>query len=335
MTKPKGQTRLPYRFIGLLLMALLIIIPLSTQGQQVKSRMAKEIQLAGAKDRFFFFKPFIIYLSPAGLLVSESGENCLKLVGTDGRLKMTIGKQGQGPEEFDSPMGLDLFENRIYVADSLNRQVKIFSLEGKLLGSFRTNIMPVQLVVLATDRIIVSNRPRPFSDKESILYCYDARGTLRWQAVTPFPSPNKAYFSLINEIFLRKDSSGNMFLVYKYNTTQVLQIDADGKITGKIQLDESYPLNRIEIPLESGKKQIGMICWNVAHHGDKFYFQVPEKDRQGDFAPGKEVLVIDGNGQVVEKIRFPQAIRLLATDGSTFYIINSEDELYAYRVDQE
>ncbi|MDH7513655.1 MAG: 6-bladed beta-propeller [Clostridiales bacterium] len=335
MTKTKGQTRLPDGLIGLFLMTLLIIIPLSAQGQQAKIRAVREIPLAGAQDRPFFFKPFILHLSPAGLLISESGENCLKLVGTDGRLKMTIGKQGQGPEEFDSPMGLDLLENRIYVADSLNRQVKIFNLEGKLLSSFRTNIMPVHLVVLAADRIIVSNRPRPFSDKESILYCYDARGTLRWQAVNPFPSPNKVYFSFINEIFLKKDSGGNMFLVYKYNSPQVLKIDADGKITGKIQLDESYPLNRAEIPLESGKKQIAMICWNVAHHGDKFYFQVPEKDRDGDFAPGKEVLVIDGNGQVVEKIRFPQAIRLLATDSSTFYVINSEDELYAYRVDQE
>lgn len=335
MTKTKGQTRLPDGLIGLFLMTLLIIIPLSTQGQQAKIRAAREIPLAGAKDRPFFFKPFIMYLSPAGLLISESGENCLKLVGTDGRLKMTIGKQGQGPEEFDSPRGLDLFENRIYVADYFNRQVKIFSLEGKLLGSFRTDIMPVHLVVMAADRIIVSNRPNPLNDKETILYCYDSRGTKKWQAVSPVPSPDTVYFSLINEVFLKKDSSGNVFLVHRYNDSQILKIDADGKITGKIKLDESYPLNRVEIPLKSGKKQITIICWNVAHHGDKFYFQVPDKDARGDFVPGKEVLVIDGNGQVVEKIRFPQAIRFLATDGSTFYVINREDELYAYRVDQE
>lgn len=335
MTKTKRQTGLPEKFIRLLFLTLLIIIPLSTQGQQAKIRAAREIPLAGAKDRPFFFKPFIMHLSPAGLLVSESGENCLKLVGTDGRLKMTIGKQGQGPEEFDSPMGLDLFENRIYVADSFNRQVKIFSLEGKLLSSFRTDIMPVHLVVLAADRIIVSNRPTPFTNKESILYCYDSRGTKKWQAVSPVPSPDTVYFSLVNEVFLKKDSTGNVFLVHRYNDPQILKIDADGKITEKIKPDESYPLNHVEIPLKGGKKQITIICWNVAHHGDRFYLQVPDKDARGDFVPGKEVFVIDGNGQVLEKIRFPQAIRLLATDGSTFYVVNTEDELYTYRVDQE
>lgn len=335
MTKTKGQTRFPDGLIGLLLLTILIIIPHSTQGQQVKIRTARELPLAGAKDRPFFFKPFIMHLSPAGLLVSESGENCLKLIGTDGRLKMTIGKQGQGPEEFDSPMGLDLFENRIYVADFFNRQVKIYSLEGRLLSSFRTDIMPVHLVVLTADRIIVSNRPKPFTDKEPILYCYDSRGTKKWQAVTPFPSPDKVYFSLINEVFLKKDSCRNIYLVHRYNDPQILKIDADGRITGKIKLDEFYPLHRVEIPLKSGKKQITIICWNIAHHGDKFYLQVPDKDARGDFVPGKEVFVIDGNGQVVEKIRFPQAVRLLTTDGSTFYVINTEDELYAYWVDQE
>lgn len=335
MTKTKGKTRRPDRLIGLFLLTFAIIIPHFAQGQQVKIRAAREIPLAGAKDRPFFFKPFIMNLSPAGLLVSESGENCLKLVGTDGRIKLTIGKQGQGPEEFDSPMGLDLHENRIYVADSFNRQVKIFNLEGKFLGSFRTDIMPVHLVVLAADRIIVSNRPNPLTGQESILHCYDSHGTKKWQAVSPVPSPDTVYFSLINEVFLKKDSSGNAFLVHRYNDPQILKIDADGKITGKIKLDESYPLNRVEIPLNSGKKQITIICWNVAHHGDKFYLQVPDKDARGDFVPGKEVFVIDGNGQVVDKIRFPQAIRFLATDGSTFYIINREDELYSYRVDQE
>ncbi|MCX8159955.1 MAG: 6-bladed beta-propeller [Candidatus Saccharicenans sp.] len=335
MTKTKGQTGLLDRLIRLLLLTFLIITPHSAQGQQLKIRTAKEIPLAGAKDRPFFFKPVTMQFSPAGLLISESGENCLKLVGTDGRLKLTIGKQGPGPEEFDSPMGLDLFENRIYVADSFNRQVKIFNLEGKLLGSFRTDIIPVHLVVLAADRIIVSNRPNPLTGQESILYCYDSRGTKKWQAVNPVPSPDSVYFSLINEVFLKKDPNGNVFLIHRYNDPQILKIDAEGKITGKIKLDESYPLNRVEIPLKNGKKQIIIICWNVAHHGDKFYLQVPDKDRRGDFVPGKEVFVIDSNGQVVEKIRFPQSVRLLATDGSTFYIINTEDELYAYGVDQE
>ncbi|MGQ9801497.1 MAG: hypothetical protein ACUVRL_07535 [Candidatus Saccharicenans sp.] len=321
------------KLLGLLPLALILIlfIPGPAQGQQPRLRSVTEIPIGLSQERPYFFRPSVLALSSAGLLVSESGDHRLRLIGKDGQPRMVIGKHGQSPEEFDTPLGLDMYDNKIYVADSFNRQVKIFSLEGKLLSSFRTNIQPVHLAVLNPERIVVSNRPTPAINQESILYCYDSRGALIWQAVEPAPAADTVYFTLINEIFLKRDEKGNLFLFHRYNEPRIMQLNAEGKITGKINLDPAYPLKKVELPLKSEKKSLTVVCWNAALAQDRFYLLIPASDRQGDIGQGQEVSLIDRQGKILEIIRFPQPIRLLATDGSTFYVLNTEDELYIYR----
>lgn len=333
MNKPKPPAGFYPALAILLSLSVSIISPGSAPGQPVPSRSVREVPFSQTQDRPFFFKPFALFLSSAGLLVSESGENCLKLIGPDGRLKTTIGKQGQGPEEFDVPMGLDVQDQKIYVADSFNRRVTILSPEGKLLSSFRVDLNPVHLVALNAERIVVSGRPNPFNNKETILYCYDSRGILKWQAINPVPSSDTVHFTLKNEIFLKRDEQGNIFAIRKYDDPLILVINSEGKTIEIVKLDRSYPLKSIELPLKSGKKPLAVVCWNIAYYGDKFYLLAPDSDNRGDLGPGKEVYVISRQGKILEKIIFPRAIRLLATDGTTFYVLSTEDELYAYRVE--
>lgn len=334
MKKSSGWYRFCKKISFFLFLVIILMAANTVQGQKLLVRTVREIPFSGAKDRPFFFKPFELLLSPAGIIVSETGDNCLKLIGPNGQLKMTIGKLGQAPGEFDTPLGLDLHDNKIYVADSFNHQVKVFSLEGKLLGGFRVDIYPVQLAVLSPDRIVVSSRPDPSGRTNSLLYCYDSKGKLNWEYLNPVPSSDKVYLTVVNEILLKKDATGNLFVFHKYDDLDILKLNSEGKIIEKIKLDPAYPLRKVELPLKSGKKSIVSVCWNVAAQGDKFYFLVPDSDGRGDLAPGKKVLVIDKNGKIVEEIRFPQAIRLLSTDGSTFYVLNTEDELFAYGVNQ-
>lgn len=335
MERNKAKRRVRKLFgLLVLVLTLIITIPGLAWRQQPRLLPVREVPIKASQDRPYFFRPTVMVLSPAGLLVSESGDHRLRLIGTDGQSKIAIGKYGQGPEEFDTPLGLDVYENKIYVADSFNRQVKIFSLEGKLLSSFRTDIYPVHLAVLSPERIVVSHRPMPTPEQESILHCYDSRGTLIWRAVDPAPASDTVYFSLINETYLKRDEKGNLYLFHRYNEPWILQLDSEGKMTAKINLDPSYPLKKIKLPLKSGKQSLTLVCWNVALAQDRFYLLVPAANRQGDFGPGQEVGVIDRQGKILEMLQFPQTIRLLATDGSTFYALNTEDELYIYRVNQ-
>lgn len=336
MEQNKAKQRIRKLFGLLVLVPILIItIPGRARSQQPRLRPLREVPIKVSQNRPYFFRPTVLVLSPAGLLVSESGDHRLRLIGTDGQPKIVLGKHGQGPDEFDTPLGLDVHDNKIYVADSFNRQVKIFSLEGKLLSSFRTGIYPVNLAVLSPERIVVSHRPLPTPEQESILHCYDSRGNLIWRAVDPVPASDTVYFSFINETFLKRDEQGNLYLFHRYNEPWILQLDSEGKVTGKINLDPSYPLKKMELPLKSGKKSLTVVCWNIALAQDRFYLLVPAADHQGDFGPGPEVGVIDRQGKILEMLQFPQPIRLLATDGSTFYVLNTDDELYIYRVNQQ
>ena len=59
------------------------------------------------------------------------------------RFVLEFGKQGKGPGEFDSPVGLVIdAEDRLYVTDFLNKRVQWFAADGSFLGQFPVQPYP-------------------------------------------------------------------------------------------------------------------------------------------------------------------------------------------------
>ena len=67
--------------------------------------------------------------------VADRGAHLVRVFSGDGDLLQTIGDPGSAPGELNAPMHIRVAGNKIYVSDSLNAHVQIFSLaDGQLLG---------------------------------------------------------------------------------------------------------------------------------------------------------------------------------------------------------
>lgn len=99
----------------------------------------------------------------------------------DGRMQFSFGRQGSGPGEFDTPVGIDIDDaGMVYIADSRNHRMQIFTAEGGFARQIRLpplNDHPADPVDVA---VVPSGRRCYVSDNDNhrILFVDLARGEI-------------------------------------------------------------------------------------------------------------------------------------------------------------
>ena len=99
------------------------------------------------------------------LIVSDSGEHCIKVFDRDGNFQYKFGKQGEGDGEFNKPRCLSVNKaGHLMVCDAENHRVQVFELNGKFITKFGTKgsgigefNLPVCTAVLSDGRIVVTD----------------------------------------------------------------------------------------------------------------------------------------------------------------------------------
>jgi hypothetical protein len=105
-----------------------------------------------AQDRIVTFQPETLITTASGLLgivddvmvasdgrvyVSDRQANVVHVIGIDGSLERTIGRQGAGPGELNWPTNLSQKGDTLRVVDWRNGSVQMLSLDGEPLGTVR------------------------------------------------------------------------------------------------------------------------------------------------------------------------------------------------------
>lgn len=124
-----------------------------------------------------FRKPLFATADARDVAVVDGDE--VKVFALDGRARFSIGRSGSGDGEFDAPAAVVLAD-RIYVSDTGNRRVQIFSRDGvfldKLVNPKGQDWLrkPGALAVDAQRNLYVADngarRIRVFTDKQALLY---------------------------------------------------------------------------------------------------------------------------------------------------------------------
>ena len=99
------------------------------------------------------------------LIVSDSGENCIKVFQREGNFLYKFGNQGEGRGELNIPRCLSVDKaHRLMVCDTKNHRIQVFELNGNFVGSFGKKgsevgefLGPVSTAVLSDGRIVVSD----------------------------------------------------------------------------------------------------------------------------------------------------------------------------------
>ncbi len=81
-----------------------------------------------------FEHPFDIEEDPSGnVYVLDYRANNIKIFSSEGKFIKTIGRQGQGPGDFNGPFLLAVTKDRIYVWDSRNRRICVLTHDGEFI----------------------------------------------------------------------------------------------------------------------------------------------------------------------------------------------------------
>ncbi len=102
-------------------------------------------------------------LSPATdkngcVYVCDIDANNIKKFNAKGEYMKTIGKEGQGPGDFNSPLDIEVVQDRIIVWESMNMRISILSLDGDFIKSIPYNFTqlgwPYEIKALSDEKMI-------------------------------------------------------------------------------------------------------------------------------------------------------------------------------------
>lgn len=321
-----------------LVMRILLMVSLTVSAgwvwlaaQNITHYTATELELAGAKDRPFFYRPMAMVLNERELYLLESGDNRIRVLSLEGTQLREIGRKGNGPGEFDSPSCLDVSDSQIYVADTFNSRIQILSTEGKHLAAFKVQSFPENIVSLSGGFLVVSFPVRNLDGPEKLLYSYKTDGTRLWSILDSQVSGDRVYDSLCNQVFLKKGEADTFYVIWRYNNRYIFKIDSRAEIIKKIKIDADYPVKTINLPGKERRVLEG-VCWNIDVFHQNFYLISMEEMADKDVGPGKRVIILNEEGNITGTIDFPLAIKKLAVNGDQIYALDSEDELHLFKL---
>ena len=79
---------------------------------------------------------FIAFSNNDDMFVTSFGDHCIYVYDNSGGLKTTIGSYGTGPLQFNSPCGIAINGDIMYVAENVGNRIHKLTLEGEFLGTF-------------------------------------------------------------------------------------------------------------------------------------------------------------------------------------------------------
>jgi hypothetical protein len=133
-------------------------IPLEDRSE-IAFELVEDLVIGGDPDdpNTAFYRPSAIVAAENGnIFVVERGGKRVQMFAPDGEFLATLGKEGQGPGEFQQPTDATIAGEHLVVVDSQGRRVSVWTDEGKHVADHALPItsMPTRLVGLPDGRLV-------------------------------------------------------------------------------------------------------------------------------------------------------------------------------------
>lgn len=120
-------------------------------------------------DNYLLFRPSDVAVDSKGdVYVLDRGNNRIQKYNRKGEYLLTIGKEGQGPGEFMSPLRFSITkDDTIIVSDIQNSRFQLFSSDGENLGSYRQPDITIRSDVYSNVTMLTVTLPYGENDSRS------------------------------------------------------------------------------------------------------------------------------------------------------------------------
>ncbi len=305
---------------------------------QEKLFQTEEIKLETGRGFYNYFPlPVEIKYDPESIFILDADDHDIKIFSKSGGYQAKIGRKGRGPGEFDMPSGMDLFNEKLYVADKMNRRIQVLDKKGKYINGFKTKFSPEDIVVLKSDRIVVSYLPLIEKTEAQMIACFNQQGELLWRKFDSYDSGDRIYDVFRNRLDIEITKNGELVVAKKNNDRNIYFFDTEGILFHKIRVSDQYSSKDIVIPVGK-KRKISNLYSEFVLSDDRFYLlssQYINKGKNKDLVPGNEIHIFDIKGNKIGMIELPDRFKLISIDGQKIYGIDSDNRLRILKINQK
>jgi hypothetical protein len=241
---------------------------------EITFELEEDLSIGNEEDENYIFYRLggIAVDSEKNIFVLDGGECRVQKFDREGNYLQTIGRKGQGPGEFEQPLGLFLdSDEMIYVRDTLRRNIHIFGKDGR----FKETIKPQNDIssyfgITKKRNILTIHTPRTYVDMKRLVVLMDMEGKiLKEIAAYPYQRrPRIKGHSLGNPyehrlyLFTSNDGKGIYAHSFQYriyilntlgNLSHVIEVDKHPESITKKEKEnqiENYLKRRKQLPIE-------------------------------------------------------------------------------------
>lgn len=284
-----------------------------------------------ADEAGLFAQPAGIAWDGGRLFVADSEAAEIAVFDGSGRSLGRWGRKGRGPGEFESPVMAAPRGDLTYVADSIGRRIAIFDQRGASVGGFVLPFAPRSVQALSGDRILVSHVPLGRDGAENLLYCCDAAGLPRWEALAGRNTGDRVADALANLVFVL-GGPDEIAVVFRSGRRGILRFAADGRFLGETKVDAAYPAGRARGTILGRPTEIPVFCWTAAGDADRVLLLAPGPLPDGDLGPGREIYAVDRAGRVESVIDLGCDVVSFAAAPGRIFAVDAEGRLRIFEV---
>ncbi len=211
-------------------------------------------------ENLAFNQPYDIAMDKNGnLYILDTGNVCIQKLSPEGKYIDTIGRQGQGPGEFQSPYSLDLdMEGYLYISDGRNRKIHILSQKGKLHKTVKIKKYRVHLANYVKPGLIaVGGLSRFISPEENklpkLVKVFNLKGKLQYEFGDMFDYKDNWISVWANWLHFDVDDA-YFYLSFRYQN-RIEKYSLDGKLLWKADRKLNYSTKPLDKGLRAKNRQ--------------------------------------------------------------------------------
>lgn len=273
----------------------------------------REVLSIGSADEDYFSQWAGIAVDATGAIYVVDVKDCrIRKFDASGRLIKEVGRKGQGPGEFDSPVNIQVHGDRLYVTQLYKPGFMIFDLELKYIGLLPAKYPISDFVVLTDGRILTSSiAPAAREGKKgSFLYLLNAKAELEKAILLP----GDGSLARFDSWELALDGQGGVLAVDTWSD-RIVKLDGEYRVLFLkrplgIKTPKPKNLGTIEgfgpvsVPSEIVMKSVQFDSKNRAYI------------LRGGMAqnPSRDVLIMDANGGIIGSLTLPEKSHLIYID---------------------
>lgn len=174
-------------------------------------------------ENLTFNAPYDIVLDSTGnMYILDTGNKRIQKFNSDGQFLKTIGRQGQGPGEFQFPCSLDIDKiDSLYVHDPQGMRIQVLTSEGKVRKVIKfTKFLLGYIRQVRSEHIVIGGwigqRDLMQDNKPKLLEIIDQYGNIKKKFGEIKDYEDLNVNSYANRSFLDSDDDGNIYLCFLY-----------------------------------------------------------------------------------------------------------------------